>query len=177
LIAHSLGGYVVQKYLEKSSVPALVLLASVPPNGAVGATLRTFRKHPWAFTKANLQLRLWPIIGSPQLAHDAFFSKSMPTNQVNAYFAKLQDEAYLAYLDMLMLNLPHPKRASRPPSLVLGGANDAIISPAEVRATARTYNADPQIYPNMAHDMMLEPGWQSVADKIIGWLKSVPGIC
>src|SRR3712207_3600508 len=33
LIAQSLGGYVVQKYLEKHRVPAAVLLASVPAKG------------------------------------------------------------------------------------------------------------------------------------------------
>lgn len=177
LVGHSLGGYVVQKYLEKRSVPAAVLLSSVPPRGALGATIRTFRRHPWAFLKTNLQLRLWPIIGSPQLTHDAFFSESMPVEQVNAYFTKMQDEAYLAYLDIVFLNLPRPKRVSKPPMLVLGGTDDAIFTPGEARATARTYNAEVEIFPNMAHDLMLESGWQAVANRIITWLKGVPGVC
>src|ERR1700721_1001285 len=33
LIGHSMGGFVVQKYLERSRVPLAVLLASVPPTG------------------------------------------------------------------------------------------------------------------------------------------------
>ena len=177
LVAHSLGGYVAQKYLERASAPAVVLLASVPPKGALGATLRTFRNHPWAFIKANLQLRLWPIIGSPALARDAFFSRNMPDEQVNSYFTMLQDESYLAYLDIVFLNLPRPRRISPPPMLVMNGTSDAIFTPREARATARTYNTDLQIIPDMAHDMMLEAGWQEVADRIIAWLKGVPGIC
>jgi pimeloyl-ACP methyl ester carboxylesterase len=180
LVGHSLGGYVVQKYLERRSVPAavaVVLLSSVPPTGAVGATLRTFRNHPWAFLKTNLQLRLWPIIGTPKLAQDALFSKSMSEKQVNAYFARLQDESYLAYLDMLFLDLPHPRRIARVPMLAVGGTGDAIISPADVRRTSRTYKADLEIFPGMTHDMMLEPGWQQVADTIIAWTRGVPGIC
>ena len=35
LIGHSLGGLVVQKYLEKHQAPAAVLLASVPPGGVL----------------------------------------------------------------------------------------------------------------------------------------------
>jgi pimeloyl-ACP methyl ester carboxylesterase len=177
LVGHSLGGYVVQKFLEKHSVPAAALLTPVPPRGALGATLRTFRRHPWAFLKANLQMRLWPIIASPALTRDALFSKSMPEEQVNAYFAKMQDEAYLAYLDIVFLNLPRPRRSSRPPMLVIAGTADAIFTPKEARATARTYNAELEIFPGMAHDLMLEQGWQKVADRIIGWLRSVHGVC
>ena len=48
LVGHSLGGYIVQKYLEEASAPAVVYLASVPPRGALGADIRTFRRRPWA---------------------------------------------------------------------------------------------------------------------------------
>jgi pimeloyl-ACP methyl ester carboxylesterase len=177
LVGHSLGGYIVQKYMEKWPVPAAVLVSSVPPRGALGASLRTLRRLPWAFIKANLQLSLWPIIDSPQLTRDAFFSKEMPAEQVNSYFARMQDESYLAYLDMVFLNLPRPRRVSQTPMLVLGGTNDAIFTPNEARATARRYNAEVEIFSNMAHDMMLESGWQAAADRIVSWLKSVPGIC
>ena len=35
LIGHSMGGFVVQKYLERHAVPAAVLMCSVPPQGLV----------------------------------------------------------------------------------------------------------------------------------------------
>jgi pimeloyl-ACP methyl ester carboxylesterase len=177
LVAHSLGGYIVQKYLETARAPAVVYLASVPPRGALGATLRTFRRHPWALTKANLEMRLWPIIGSPRLAHDAFFSKGMPQAQVDAYFAKMQDESYLAFLDMVFLNLPRRKRVARVPTLALGGAEDAIISPEEVRATAAAYGGEAEIFAGRGHDLMLDTGWQAVADRAIAWLRAAPGVC
>src|SRR5215218_2551764 len=160
MVAHSFGGYVVQKYLETRALPAVVLLASVPPQGALGASIRTARRHPWAFLKTNLQLRLWPIIGSPRLARDAFFSPSLPEALVRAYFGKMQDEAYLAYLDMVLLNLPRPRRVARVPTLVLGAADDHIFIQREIRATARAYQAEWTIFPHMAHDMMLEAGWE-----------------
>jgi pimeloyl-ACP methyl ester carboxylesterase len=53
---------------------------------------------------------------------------------------------------------------------VLGGANDAGISPGEIEATAHRHNTRAEIFPNMAHAMMLESGWQVVADRILYWL-------
>ena len=34
-------------------------------------------------------------------------------------------------------------------------------------------NTQPEILPEMAHDMMLEPRWQAVAKRILVWLKEL----
>lgn len=60
LIAHSMGGHVVQKYLEQHPARAGVLLASVPPRGALAGTLRYARRHPLHLLKGNLKLSLYP---------------------------------------------------------------------------------------------------------------------
>jgi pimeloyl-ACP methyl ester carboxylesterase len=46
IIGHSMGGLVVQKYLETHSPPAAVLLASVPPAGVLATTLRIATRRP-----------------------------------------------------------------------------------------------------------------------------------
>jgi hypothetical protein len=48
----------------------------------------------------------------------------------------LQEESFLAYLDMLALDLPKPEKV-KTPLLVLGGARDNFIRPSEIEATAR----------------------------------------
>ena len=35
---------------------------------------------------------------------------------------------------------------------------------------SRAYGTTAEVFPGMAHDMMLEPGWRAVADRILGWL-------
>src|ERR1700680_2733797 len=70
LIGHSMGGLIVQKYLETHSVPAAVLLASVPPAGVLRTTLRIARRHPLAFLKANGTLQLYPIVGTLALTRE-----------------------------------------------------------------------------------------------------------
>ena len=59
----------------------------------------------------------------------------------------------------------------RTPLLVLAAENDRVFSMEEERATAKAYHTEVHFFPDMAHDMMLEQGWQPVADKIIQWLK------
>jgi hypothetical protein len=41
-------------------------------------------------------------------------------------------------------------------------------------ATARAYGTTAVIFPDMAHDMMLESGWHAVADHMITWLEQLP---
>jgi pimeloyl-ACP methyl ester carboxylesterase len=172
VIGHSMGGFVLQKYLETHRAPAGVLLASVPPAGALAATLRLAARQPVAFAKANLTLRLWPLVATPALAREAFFSASMPDAQLRELASRLQDESYCAFLDLLALDLPHPGRVQTP-LLVLGGADDTIFSPADVAATARAYRTQPVMFPGLAHDMMLEEGWEKVADHIRAWIEAM----
>lgn len=169
VIGHSMGGAVVQKYLETHSAPAGVLLASVPPAGALATTLRLARRHPVQFAKVNLTFSLFPLVSTPQLAREAFFAASLSDDQVLSYAQRLQDESYLGFLDMLALNLPRPKRV-KAPMLVLGAAQDTIFHPGEVDATAHAYHTQAVIFPDMAHDMMLDAGWQGVAERILSWL-------
>lgn len=170
VIGHSMGGHVVQKYLERGVAPAAVLLASLPPAGALRTTLRILRRHPWIFLKMNLTLSLRPLVATPALAREYFFSEGLSDGQLQGYWEQLQDESYMGFLDMLVLNLPKPQKV-RTTMLVLGAERDSVFSVAEVEATARAYNTKAEIFEGMAHDMMLEPGWQSVAERIVGWLK------
>jgi alpha-beta hydrolase superfamily lysophospholipase len=125
---------------------------------------------PLTLLKVMTQLRLRPAVETPADARWALFSHSMPKKQMLKYFAKLDDESFRAYLDLLGLNLANPKRV-KAPMLVLGAENDTVISVKNINATAKAYNTQAEIFPNMAHDMMLEKDWQSVADKILNWLK------
>ncbi len=57
---------------------------------------------------------------------------------------------------------------------VLGVAGDRITTPADVMATALFYDTTPTIVPGLAHMMMLERGWQAVAQSLLQWLERGP---
>jgi pimeloyl-ACP methyl ester carboxylesterase len=170
VIGHSMGGFVVQKFIQRHAVAGAVLLASVPPTwGAIPSAVRTVRRHPLEFLKVQLKLSLYPLIETPSLARDALFSDAMPEEQARTYWSKLQDESYRAFVGMLGLELPK-LTAGRTPMLVLGGAKDRVISTADVHHTARKYQAQLQVFDGMAHDLMLDLGWEKVAARIASWL-------
>ncbi len=171
LIGHSMGGLTVQKALETCAAPAGVLLASVPPGGVLAGTLRLSQRHPLVLLRVNLTFSLAPVVGTPALAREVLFSPGTPEAVVRACHARLQDESYLAFLDMLALDLPRPDRV-RAPLLVLGGAQDGLFPPAEVEATARACGVQATVFPDMGHDLMLEPGWPQVAAHIAAWLEA-----
>jgi hypothetical protein len=45
------------------------------------------------------------------------------------------------------------------------------LEPGELEATARAYHTQFEIIPDVAHDSMLELRWQTVAERILVWLK------
>jgi pimeloyl-ACP methyl ester carboxylesterase len=169
LIGHSMGGFIIQKYLEEHVAPGAVLLSSPPPSGLLGTTLRIARRRPLIFAKVNLTLSLLPLVATPQLAREAFFSDDLSDEQLLVYWKQIQDESYMAFLDMVALDLPEPEKV-KTPLLVLGVARDNMLTPSEIKATARVYNTQAEIIPDVAHSSMLDPRWQSVADRILAWL-------
>jgi pimeloyl-ACP methyl ester carboxylesterase len=172
LVAHSMGGLVVQRLLEEHTFPAVVLLAPVPVGGAWGATARAARRHPGAFLGANLRLRLWPIVGTEQRARNHLFSADLPEEEVRRHHKRLGDESWMAYIDMLLFARPRPSRVTAPPMLVLAGEDDALFSVKEEAATARAYGADFVTVPGLAHDVMLDTRWPEAAAIVATWLES-----
>lgn len=45
-----------------------------------------------------------------------------------------------------------------------------MLKPSEIEASARAYNTQAEIIPNVAHNSMLEVGWQAVVERIRDWL-------
>ena len=172
LIGHSMGGFIVQKYLEDHDAPAAVLLSSPSPAGLLPTAIRTARRQPWVFAKVNLTLSLQPLIANPQLVGEAFFSNDVQNEQLLEYWKQTQDDSFMAFLDMVALDLPKPEKV-KTPLLILGAARDNMIAPSEIEATARAYNTQAEIIPDVAHNSMLEPRWRSVAERILAWLNVV----
>lgn len=169
IIGHSMGGVLVQLYLQARQAPAGVLMASMPPQGYLRSGMRWIRRHPWHFAKLTATGKSLPYVSTPELARERFFSPHTPESLVAHYAGRLQEESARAGLDGLV-KLPRPKRIHTP-MLVLGAVDDGAVAQHEVRATARDYRTEAEFFPRMGHNMMLEPGWAQVAGRIDSWLQ------
>lgn len=171
LIGHSLGGLVVQKYLEKYEAPAAILVAPSPSEGMFLSGLKIQLKNPWLMAKVMLKQDYAVMYGTPELAKKFLFSEDASLEKVAKYSARFGSESYRAALEMIY-NLPKPKKF-KVPMLVLGAENDAILAPKKIEKTARACKADLKIFPGMAHDLMLEEDWKQVAEYMVDWLGKV----
>ncbi len=166
LIGHSMGGMVIQKYLEKyTGIAGMALMASVPPQGLWPSNLHMAMRHPFLFQQMTLFSLLGPSVGSPDMMRRLLFSKDMPPVKLQEYFRLVQAESQVVAMDMMWL-----------PVLVMGAQHDVFISPALVRETARFYRTEAQIIPNMAHAMMLEMNWREAAAALLNWTERTLGV-
>lgn len=171
LIAHSLGGFVVQRHLETHDAPAAVLLASVPPQGVLGLAMRVWSRHPWISMRSLPVGNLAGFIGTAPLVREHLFCATTPDDIVDSCAASVQTEAFRASLADPLIRRVRTNRVSTP-MLVLGAEDDGLVTKAEVRATARAYHTEPEFFPGMGHNMMLEAGWARVAQRIHAWLET-----
>lgn len=174
LIGHSMGGFVVQKYLERHPAPAAVLMCSVPPQGLASSAVSMF------FGRPKLLLDLNRLMSGGQAAleslREALFAQPMSTDDLLRYYRMAQPESHRAIWDMMLFNLPHASRAlahlprGKDDLLIVGAERDLIIPPSLVEMSARTYGVEATIYPGMGHGLMLEADWRRPAQDVVDWL-------
>ena len=170
LIGHSLGGFVIQRYLEEHSAPAAVLVGSVPPSGVLSLALRVWRRRPSMTMEAWTDRTLLKFLATPALTREYLFSADTPDEIVESCMRRAGPESVRAAMTDPTVRRVRTRRV-RTPILVLGATHDGFVSPGEVRATAHAYGTEPEFFP-MGHNMMLEPGWADVAARIHEWLQS-----
>jgi pimeloyl-ACP methyl ester carboxylesterase len=172
LIGHSMGGLVVQKYLERASVPAAVLMASVPPQGLLSASLQLAIQTPDVFRDMNAIFAGGGA--SADRLRQVLFAQPIGPDALQRYYRMMQPESQRALWDMAFFDLPQRWRMQLPPLLVLGAELDALIPARFAEATANYYGTEAEIFPRMGHGMMLEAGWEMVAVRIANWIGEVP---
>jgi pimeloyl-ACP methyl ester carboxylesterase len=171
LIGHSLGGLVVQKYLEQHSAPAAVLLCPVPAGGMLLPGFRLLLRQPGPMLEMMVTLHAQPLYNTAERARTFLFSDSLPDAEVERYASLMGRESSRALLDMIFLPL-RPGRV-RTPLLIVGAEGDAIVPARWIERTARAYGADARVFLGMAHDLMLEPDWKLVAQHTLSWLQAL----
>jgi pimeloyl-ACP methyl ester carboxylesterase len=171
LVGHSLGALVAQRLLLEPQVKGAALLAPVPPEGLWLSSTRLALTDPSLWTESA---RMDAPVGQadPSLAA-TLFSTAMPAAEAQQWLARMGGESSNALLEAQGPQpVPHGWVHGRP-VLVLGAAEDRLISHDAVQRCAMWHSATPRFLPSMGHLMMLEPGWPDVAQLLLGWLRGL----
>jgi pimeloyl-ACP methyl ester carboxylesterase len=170
LVGHSMGGFVVQKYLERESAPGAVLLASVPPQGLLSSSLALAFSNPRLFSDVNSMMHHGRV--PLEALQRVLFAHPVEVEKLRACYRRMQPESQRAMWDMTFFNLPHLRRGRCPPMLVLAAESDILVPASQAKLVASYYGTEAEVFPDMGHLMMLEAGWQQVADRIIAWMRA-----
>jgi pimeloyl-ACP methyl ester carboxylesterase len=168
LIGHSMGGFVVQKYLEEHRAPGAVLMCAVPPQGLLSAALGMMFSKPSMMTDLNSLMSGGKA--SLDTLREALFAQPVSVDDLKRYYKGSQSESHRALWDMSLFGMPRTGRVKRTPLLVQGAEFDHLIPVSLVEMTARTYGVDANIFPGMGHGLMLERDWKKPAQQILDWL-------
>ncbi|MEW6689712.1 MAG: alpha/beta fold hydrolase [Pseudomonadota bacterium] len=170
LVGHSMGALVVQKYLERETAPAAVLACPVPAYGLMPSAMAL------AWTRPALYLGIQTLAAgrsaSLEVLAEAMFAGDLEPETLAHVLRRMQRESRRALIDMSGWGLPLPWRNGRPPTLVLGAGEDALIGCAEARATAAVLGAEYLELDALGHAIMLDERWESAAQAILGWLEA-----
>jgi len=171
LIGHSMGGFVVQKYLESHPAAGAVLMCSVPPQGLMSAAMGVMFSRPGLFQALNNMMQ-GGVVALDSL-RDALFAQPVAVDDLTRFYRASQPESHRAIWDMSLFDLPKPARMKDVPFLVLGAEHDHLMPASTAEMTARSYGVEAVIFPGLGHGLMLERDWRKVAQRILDWLPEV----
>ncbi|MFN4324407.1 MAG: alpha/beta hydrolase [Azonexus sp.] len=171
LIGHSMGGFIVQKYLEHRPAAGAALICSVPPQGLIASQFHLL------FSKPHLFLELNRILSGEytdtETLREALFAGEVDEAMLASWLTRMQNESQRAILDMTMFNLPNLFAMHRPPMLILGAEEDVLVPAFLVQTTAHTYGRKAHIFRHMGHAVTHEKEWPLVAAALQDWLTAI----
>ena len=172
LVGHSMGGFVVQKYLERHVLPGAVLMCPVPPQGLMTAAFGLLFSRPGLLRDLNTMLGGGRT--SYETMREAMFAQEIALEDLKRFSRLSQPESHRAIWDMTLFSLPSASRVKRTPLCVIGAEHDHLIPASSALMTARTYGVEAKVFPGMGHGLMLEKDWRLVAGHIAEWVGGLP---
>lgn len=169
VVGHSMGGLLAQCIAERGLAHAVALVAPAPPRGI------SVLSPPLVLR----QLKYLPAILGSRIVHPttrdltALVLNRVPADQRPSVLRELVPDSGRAGRDMSITGVRVDARSVRCPVFVVAADDDHFIPPAVARRVARRYGAPIQSMLGHGHMLVLEPGWEAVADAVARWCTSV----
>lgn len=178
IMGHSMGGLIAQILGSRGLAKALVLLTPASPSGIVALRPSVVRSFWSIMTRPGFWRK--PM---KQTFQEAVYSMMhlLPPEEQREVYERLVPESGRAGFEIGFW-LIDPRQAARVdssrvtcPTLVVSGAQDKITPASVVRKIADKYRGAATLkeYPDHAHWVMSEPGWDEIASYCSNWLDGV----
>ncbi|MBU1078807.1 MAG: alpha/beta hydrolase [Spirochaetes bacterium] len=176
IIGHSMGAILAQVLLTRIKAKAFVLITPVPPWGMHMYTPSTIRifigdlfkwkswRRPFKHSYNNVVYSMTKLLSPAK--QKKYYNKMLYDSGKAGFeiFLYMFDSKKAIYVDKTKIKCP---------GLVIGAKQDKLIPVSIARKVAKKYRsiAEYKEYPDHAHWIIDEPGWEKVADDIYTWLQ------
>jgi alpha-beta hydrolase superfamily lysophospholipase len=170
LIGHSMGGLIVQKYLEKHAAPAALLIAPCPAmGGTLGLLVRYTLDQLWPALTATYGRKT--AIQDPAMCRRLFFDQISP-EKLESHFNRLGLESSRAIRQMVLpLFKVKAKKITSTPLAVAAGGRDYFFEFKMLQKWATDFDYDFLPFPEAAHNLLSEPEAFAFGETICKWLE------
>lgn len=182
IVAHSMGGFIAQKWVEGGFTPRkLILLASTPPSATAKMAFRIMFKvglrKTYIITLGFIRNTCAQDVDVCRLM---FFSSKDSPGFSEEFESDDKLRQYMEYLKLTGRTLD--RRDLRSPVkqtanfdgqanvLVIGAERDCIIDDEGVAETAQFWRTNPYFVKNAPHNLILSSQWNEVAQYMSDWL-------
>lgn len=167
VVGHSMGGLITQKLAERGDAEACVLLAPAPPRGIPVLSPRVAMRQIKYMPDI---LRSRPVRPSHEDLRQIVLNR-VPANEQDALLASMLPDSGRAGREMSITGVPVDVERVRCPMLVVAAEHDRFIPPRIVERIARRYGAPFEVLPGRGHMLIVEPGWEQLADRVERWIR------
>ena len=171
LVGHSLGAMLIEMRLRKLKPPAAILLAPTRPKAFRRTTLYFARNHRKLFQESVCKMNTKLVVSTKELCRRWFFCTTTPDEIVNECYGNMVEESYLVCQELIWRPRVVCRGHTGTPVLVIRAREDQSVPAKVVEQVAALHDTIAEPFDDMGHDMMLEPGWQKVAERMIDWLQ------
>jgi pimeloyl-ACP methyl ester carboxylesterase len=172
LVGHSMGGAVVERYIQQQPVAGAVLISSVPARGGAAFVNRLQKMIGYQKAlKLLLTKNMLIAVSDPKITRTVFFTQEMPEEDFRKHFARLGNESYAASMEVkkeIVTGEPNPKKV---PILMIGAREDGCFLPGEIESNAELYGVKP-VFVEGGHLVMVDRSWKEAAENISSWLNT-----
>jgi non-heme chloroperoxidase len=176
IMGHSMGGLPAQMLAARGLARSLVLLTPAAPAGIRSLTPSVIR----CFWRTHLHWGFWRKPLRQRFSEAAYATLNLlPDEEQRKLYARYGYESGRVIFEIGYWPLDRRRAAHVDetritcPTLVIGAAQDRITPASVVRKVARKYQtvATYREFPDHAHWVLGEPGWEDVAQYVADWLE------
>ena len=170
VVGHSMGGLIAQRLAALDVVRCAALITPAPPRGILLFTVQLALKQLKYLPRILTNRRIDPNAAD---LRDLAMNCAPPAVQQRA-MAELVSDSGRAGRQISLTGVPVDASKVRCPVRVIAAEHDRFVPASVVAKIARRYGTQAEIIAGHGHIVVMEPGWEGLADDVASWIASGP---